>query len=519
MPVIGSIIRKAVELKKVIPAMPGRYNSSQMQVKTLKKLLKKARQTSFGTTYHFDQILASGDVVGAFQNQVPIFDYNQIHAEWWHRSLQGETNVCWPGKIKYYALSSGTSEASSKYIPVSSDMLTSFKRTGVKQILNLSNFPIREEILNKGYLMIGGCTNLKSKGSYFEGDLSGITARNMPFWFHKFYKPGFEISKERDWNRKIEKIAEKAPGWDIGFIVGVPAWIQIILEKIIEKHQLKTIHDIWPNLSVYVHGGVSFEPYREGFSKLLGKDLIYIETYLASEGYIAYQTRPEAKGMQLALNNGIFFEFIPFNERNFSEGGDPVDAPEVLSIAEVQEGVEYAILLSTNSGAWRYLIGDTIRFADKSLAEIIITGRTKHFLSLCGEHLSVDNMNQAIRHISRQLHVSVPEYTVAGFMEENRFVHQWYLGVDGNLDPGVAQPLLDGYLMSINDDYRTERSSALKEIRVCTLPLDVFRGWMESKGKLGGQHKFPRVLKGDRYDDWKNYLAKNTSALNMTPAP
>lgn len=508
MPLLGSLLSKVVELRKNLPTINVQRDPYVQQKKCLIKLLKKAKFTEFGKTFSFDNVLESKDPCKAFRQKVPIFDYTKIYQDWWSRSLQGESNITWPDAISYYALSSGTSEATSKYIPISKDMLRSFRRTGVKQILSLSNFPIPDNLLEKGYLMIGGSTHLKSNGSYFEGDLSGITARNMPFWFQQFYKPGFDIAREKDWNLKIEKIAEQAPNWDIGFIVGVPAWIQLILEKIIETYKLNHIHEIWPNLAVFAHGGVSFEPYREGFEKLLGKELIYIETYLASEGYIAYQTRPDAEGMQLALNNGIFFEFIPFNEYNFTAEGNLTDHPETLTIQDIEEGVEYAILLSTNSGAWRYLIGDTVKFVDKKRSEIIITGRTKHFLSLCGEHLSVDNMNQAIRHLSKEEQVSIPEYTVAGMLENNRFVHQWYLGADTDIDEQTALHHIDEHLKQVNDDYRTERRSALKEVRVKVLPIEYFHQWMESKGKMGGQHKFPRVLRGKQLEDWNEFLAQ-----------
>src|SRR5690606_36993727 len=203
--------------------------------------------------------------------------------------------------------------------------------------------------------------------------------------------PGRKIARTRDWNHKIDRIVEEAPNWDIGFIVGVPAWIQMCMEKVIEKYKLQTIHDIWPNLAFFVHGGVSFEPYRAGFSKLIGKPLTYIETYLASEGFIAYQDRQFASGMRLALNEHLFFEFAPFNDQHFDAEGNLRPDAATYMVHEIEENRDYAILLSTAAGAWRYLIGDTVRLVDRKRSEIVITGRTKHFLSLVGEHLSVDN--------------------------------------------------------------------------------------------------------------------------------
>ncbi|MFN8134266.1 MAG: GH3 auxin-responsive promoter family protein [Bacteroidales bacterium] len=209
----------------------------------------------------------------------------------------------------------------------------------------------------------------------------------------------------------------------------MPAWLQILLEKIIETYNLNTIHDMWPNLNIYVHGGVSFAPYQQGFEKLLGRPLTYMETYLASEGFIAYQSRPNVNGMQLVMDNGIFFEFVPFNETNFDDDGNLKPDATVLNIREIEEDQDYGLLISTCTGAWRYLIGDTVRFTSKALGEIVITGRTKQFLSLCGEHISRENLNHAVEMLSKKLNVTVREFAVAGVKhEKSMFAHKWYLG-------------------------------------------------------------------------------------------
>src|SRR5215203_2254306 len=286
----------------------------RQQIKVLKKLLKKARFTEFGQTYHFDEIVLNKHVVEQFQKRVPTYDYSKIHKGWWHKTLEGKPDICWPGKIKYFALSSGTSESASKYIPITNDLMFGNRIIMVKQLLTLrtyQNIPVRS--IGKGWLMLGGSTDLQKGPGYYSGDLSGITAKKVPFWFSPFYKPGKKIARTRDWNSKIEAIVEEAPNWDIGFVVGVPAWIQMCMEKIIERYQLNSIHDMWPNLAFFVHGGVSFEPYKHGFNKLVAKPLTFIETYLASEGFIAYQDRQQSEGMRLALNDHIFFEFVPFN--------------------------------------------------------------------------------------------------------------------------------------------------------------------------------------------------------------
>jgi hypothetical protein len=484
----------------------------RQQIKVLKKLLKKARFTEFGQQYRFDSILLNRNIVKSFRENVPVHDYSKIYREWWYKTLEGKPDICWPGKIKYYALSSGTSEAASKYIPVTNDLLRGNRIVMIRQLLSLRNYQdIPVKCLGKGWLMIGGSTDLQKGPGYYEGDLSGITAKKVPFWFSPFYKPGKKIAKTRDWNRKLEEIVEQAPGWDIGFVVGVPAWIQMCMEKIIERYNLKNIHEIWPNLGFFVHGGVSFEPYKIGFEKLLGKPITYIETYLASEGFIAYQDRQDERGLRLVTSQHLFFEFVPFDSNNFDSDGNLVKNPETLEIHQVEEGRDYALLISTAAGAWRYLIGDTIRFTDKEKSEIIITGRTKHYLSLVGEHLSVDNMNQAIQFVSEDLNISIPEFTVAGVPHGLFFAHQWYVASDTEVDPDLLRDKLDENLKRLNDDYAVERKSALKDVFVTVLPPDVFIDFMRSTGKEGGQHKFPRVLKGKMLKDWQNFL-ENASA-------
>ncbi len=484
----------------------------RQQMKVLKKLLKKARFTEFGQKYHFDRIVMSRHLVKSFQENVPVFDYNKIYKEWWYKTLEGKPDICWPGKIKYYALSSGTSESASKYIPVTNDLLRGNRIVMIRQLLSLRNYQgIPVKSIGKGWLMIGGSTDLQKGPGYYEGDLSGISAKKVPFWFSPFYKPGKKIAKTRDWTRKLEEIVEQAPRWDIGFIVGVPAWIQMCLEKIIERYSLKNIHELWPNLGFFVHGGVSFEPYKIGFEKLLGKPITYIETYLASEGFIAYQDRQDERGLRLVTNQHLFFEFVPFDNKNFDTEGNIIKNPEALEIHQVEEGRDYAILISTTAGAWRYLIGDTIRFSDKEKSEIIITGRTKQYLSLVGEHLSVDNMNQAIQLVSEDLNISIPEFTVAGVPHGLFFAHQWWLSSDSDIDPSLIKTKLDENLTRLNDDYAVERKSALKDISVKVLPPEIFIDFMRSVGKEGGQHKFPRVLRGKMLKDWQAFLEKENA--------
>jgi hypothetical protein len=278
------------------------------------------------------------------------------------------------------------------------------------------------------------------------------------------------------------------------------------MEMVIEHYKVNSIHDIWPNFSFFVHGGVAFEPYKKGFEKLLAKPIVYIENYLSSEGFIGYKTREHARGMQLILNNNIFFEFVPFDEKNFDSEGKIVDKPDAKMIHEVEEGKEYALLMSTNAGSWRYLIGDTIKFVDLEKSEVIITGRTKHFLSLTGEHLSVENMNKAIELVSEEFNISIPEYTVVGFPYETLFAHRWYIATNDKIDKEQLRKRIDENLRKLNDDYATERDSALKAVFLEVLPEEKFMKFMEAKGKLGSQHKFPRVMKGKMLEEWERFL-------------
>jgi GH3 auxin-responsive promoter len=496
---LPSSVTKALRLPQKSPA--------GQQTRVLKKLLKKARFTEFGQEYEFDKILFSRNPEKKFREFVPVFDYNKIYSSWWHKTLNGKPDVCWPGKIKYYALSSGTSESSSKYIPITNDLLRGNRMVMIKQLLSLRTYhDIPVKSISKGWLMIGGSTDLQRGSGYYAGDLSGISAKKVPFWFAPFYKPGKKIARTKDWNKKIEEVVKQAPNWDIGFLVGVPAWIQLCLEKIIERYGLKNIHELWPNLGFYVHGGVSFEPYKKGFEKLLAKPLTYIETYLASEGFIAYQDRQHTKSMRLVTSEHIFLEFVLFDENNFDKDGNIVGNPDVFLVNEVNENVDYAILISTSGGAWRYLIGDTIKFTDKKRCEIVITGRVKHYLNLAGEHLSVDNMNKAVQLASDELNISIPEFTVAGISQGLFFSHQWYIASDDLVEAGKLRALIDEKLKKLNDDYAVERSSALKEIYLKVLPEAIFSKFMHVKGKVGGQHKFPRVLKGKILQEWQEFL-------------
>lgn len=510
MPIIGKLLKRGIAIRESLEQVYA--TPLELQKTELRKLLVAAKDTQIGKMYSFKTIL------NGFKNQdkdlfyqyfvsnLPVYDYDSMYKLWWSQSRKGVKDVTWPGKLKYYALSSGTSGSSSKYIPITKDILKSMHKASLRQILTLSKYDIDSKYYQTDILMVGGSTDLHFNGLFFEGDLSGITTSQIPFWFQRFYKPGAKISKAKDWEEKLTEMVIHAKAWDVGVLVGVPAWIQILLERVLHHYDLKHIHEIWPNLKIFVHGGVSFKPYKEGFEKLLGDPIYYMETYLASEGFVAYQDKPNHHSMKLILNNGIFFEFVRFDEANFDQDGNIKGNPVTMKIDQVQTGVDYAILLTTNAGAWRYLIGDVVEFVDVDEVEIVIKGRTKHFLNLCGEHLSVDNMNEAINRTAKALNVEVKEFAVVGEPNDSLFAHHWYVGIDAAIDAGLFSQYLDEQLCLLNDDYKVERTAALKEVIVDVLPSTCFYDWMKKEGKTGGQHKFPRVLSSTKFNAWKEFL-------------
>lgn len=510
MPILGNVVKRALHLRKRIHLKRGEPLSYQERV--LKKLLQAAKDTDFGRHYQFAQLLKSQQFIADFQSQVPMHNYISMYRQWWHRAMEREENVFWPGKMKYFALSSGTSEASSKYIPVSKEMLKAVTKASVKQFYSMANFKLPPETFEKGIFTLGSSTNLIRQGDYFIGDMSGIQAGNsIPFWVNRFIKPGKDISAVRDWDEKLAEIAKNAPKWDIGVLCGIPVWIQIMIERILEHHKADNIHEIWPNLNVYIHGGINFEPYRKNFDQLFGRPVTLIETYMASEGFFGFRAHPDATGIHFILNNGIFYEFVPFKDAYFDQNGDLLPDAKACHIGQVEKGMDYAVLISTVSGAWRYLIGDTVRFLDTETKEFIITGRTKHFLSICGEHLSVDNMNRAVQMTADEIGATFAEFTVSGIPHGNLFAHRWYIGVDQEgLDKAQVRQILDRHLRDLNDDYATERDNVLKDIQVELIPTDWFYAFLRKTAKVGDQVKFPRVMKAERFKEWEAHVAQMT---------
>lgn len=506
MPILGNLVKGMLHAADLVTS---ERNPVEEQKMVLRDLLQAAVNTSFGNYYHFDKILASPEPVTSFAEKVPFFDYNKINNTWWSKQhLKNTKDVTWPGSPDYYALSSGTTGKTSKRIPVTDAMVKSIQTAGLQQVLALKNFDLPADFFEKGILMLGSSVDLTRHNGHLEGEISGISASNIPSWFRGYYKPGQEIAEIDDWDKRVAKIVSQAPNWDIGALSGIPSWIELMLQEVIHAHKLDNIHQIWPNLRVYTSGGVAFGPYEKSFNALLGKPITVIDTYLASEGFIAFQSRPETDAMQLVTNNGIYFEFVPFEPEAIAEDGSLSSRAKSIGIDKVQLGQDYVLVVSTVAGAWRYIIGDTIEFTDIGRAEIKITGRTKFFLNTVGSQLSVNKLNDGVRHLEEKFKIQIPEYTLCAKKFEDGFYHSWYLGTEVNKDEEIAETL-DAFLKKVNKNYRVARSKALKGVKIQAIHPKIFHEWSADNKKKGGQVKMERVMGEEKFKEWESFVEKN----------
>jgi len=504
MAILGNIIKGIINLTDTLSVETDHIEAQQ---KVLKNLLETAKETQFGKFYHFEDILKNDDLQKIFTDKVPYFDYNSLNDKWWKKIHDGQEDVTWTGNPSYFALSSGTTGKSSKRIPVTDDMIDAIRGSGIKQVTSLNNFDLPADFFEKDIMMLGSSTDLDEKEDHLEGEISGISASNIPFWFKGYYKPGEDIAKIDDWDERVQHIAENAKSWDIGALSGIPSWIELMLQEVINYHNLENIHQIWPNLKVYTSGGVAFGPYEKSFKALLGKPVTVIDTYLASEGYIATQTRPETDAMQLNTDNGIYFEFVPMNPDYICEDGSLKQNAPAITLSEVEKNKDYILIISTVSGAWRYLIGDTIKFTDVEKAEIKITGRTKFFLNTVGSQLSVNKMDDAIKHLEEKFATQITEYTIcAKRFEDDEFYHSWYLGSDLKEDKNTIADELDNFLKEANKNYKVARSKALKGVKVNVIPVTTFHDWNDNNKKKGGQVKMERVMKEAKFAEWEHFV-------------
>ncbi len=506
MAIIGNIIKGFIATTDVVRKDK---DPVEEQREVLKTLLEIAKETQFGQHYGFGSILESEDMVQHFGEKVPYFDYPKITQEWWNRTINGEADVTWPGTPNFFALSSGTTGKKSKRIPVTEDMIDAIKNAGIKQVLALNNFDMPAEFFEKEIMMLGSSTNLKERDGRQEGEISGISASNIPFWFRRYYKPGEEIAQIDDWDERVLSIAKQAKNWDIGALSGIPSWMELMLKKVIEYHNVGHIHQIWPNLQVYTSGGVAFDPYEKSFNALLGHPIQIIDTYLASEGFLAFQNRPDTSAMKLITDNGVYFEFVPFDPDYINPDGSLTEDAPALTLDEVEEETDYVLLISTVAGAWRYMIGDTIAFTDTEKAEIKITGRTKFFLNTVGSQLSVNKLNDAVKHLEGELDIKIPEFTLCAKRFEDGFYHSWYLGSDTAIEGEKAADILDTYLKQANKNYKVARSKALEGVKVAFVAQQVFADWSGANKKKGGQVKMERVMGEEKFEEWEAFVKNN----------
>jgi len=504
MAIVGSLIKGAIDLKK---ALTVKADPIAAQEEVLRSLLETAKNTEFGRYYDFQNILEAENTADAFAKKIPYFDYDKIATEWWSKILDQKENVTWPGGTDYFALSSGTTGKESKRIPVTKDMIAHIRAVGIKQVEALSNFNFPAEVFEKEIMMLGSSTDLTQKNDHLEGEISGISVSNIPSWFKGYYKPGEEIAQIDNWDTRVTEIAKNAKNWDIAGLSGIPSWIELMLQEVIDYHNVKTIHDIWPNLTVYTSGGVAFEPYEKSFNKLLSHPITVIDTYLASEGFIAFQERPETDAMAIATNAGMYFEFVPFDPKYINQNGSLTQNAPSLTLAQVELNQDYVLIISTVAGAWRYIIGDTIEFTDIERAEIKITGRTKFFLNVVGAQLSINKMSTALRELEQKFEIEIPEFTIAATRIEGEFYHHWYLGTETSVSETEIAEALDKALQEANKNYKVARSKALKGVKVNCVPVETFANWSGDQKKKGGQVKMERVMSEEKFSEWKQFVA------------
>jgi hypothetical protein len=468
-----------------------------VQRETLLKLLRSAGKTEFGKKYGFLSVGSEYE----FKTRLPLQSYEEIKT-YVDRLREGESDLIWPGEIKWFAKSSGTTSEKSKFIPVSNEALEDCHFRGARDILAIytANNPDTLIFSGKG-LTIGGSHQVNNfNNQSFYGDLSAILIENTPFWVSFIRTPSTRTALMEKWEEKLEMVYEETLYENVTNIAGVPSWNLVFIKYILEKTGKKNLLEIWPNLELFIHGGISFLPYREQFEKLIPSPAMnYLETYNASEGFFAIQDEPGSDDLLLMLDYGIYYEFIPMEDIE-------QEKPKTLSIGEVEIGKNYAIVISTNGGLWRYMIGDTVIFTSLYPHKIKISGRTKHFINAFGEELIIDNAENALKIACMKTCAVISEYTAGPvFMsDKSKGAHEWLIEFEKepeNMDYFVT--MLDNALQSVNSDYEAKRykSITLDPPVVHSVKKGIFYQWLKEKGKLGGQNKVPRLANNRQYLD------------------
>jgi hypothetical protein len=460
----------------------------EVQEEVLMQLLSFASDTETGKKYGFDSILS----YETFKNRVPITSYEEIEPAI-ERTRKGEQNIFWPTNIKWFAKSSGTTNAKSKFIPVSSEALEDCHYKSGKDLLCLYlNNNENSQLFTGKSLRLGGSKELYKDNDTFFGDLSAILIDNMPFWAELSSTPSNKVSLMSEWETKLKAIIQESTQENVTSLAGVPSWMLVLLNNVIEETGKDHLFQLWENLEVYFHGGVNFNPYKDQYKKLLPrKNFNYYEIYNASEGFFAIQDRNNSDELLLMLDYGIFYEFIPMDNYGTPE-------QKVVPLWEVEKDKNYAIIITTNAGLWRYRIGDTLRFTSIIPYRIKITGRTKHHINVFGEELIIENAEEALQSTCLKTEAQIKDYTAGPiFMEgKEKGGHEWI--IEFRKPPeniAYFTELLDNALKSLNSDYEAKRynNTTLKMPKVHIARENLFYDWLKSKDKLGGQHKIPRL--------------------------
>ncbi|MBL4625433.1 MAG: GH3 auxin-responsive promoter family protein, partial [Flavobacteriales bacterium] len=461
------------------------------------KLIDAAKNTEWGKRYDYKSITTLDE----YKTRVPIQNYESLKNDI-RRIKKGKQNILWPTEIKWFAKSSGTTSDKSKFIPVSKESLLECHYKGGKDLLSMYCNNIKDHTLFSGRtLAIGGSSQILSySNDAYAGDLSAILTKNLPFWVQLRKTPRYSISLLEDWEEKLEQMAQATSKQDVSIILGVPSWTLMLLNRVLEIKGKSDISEVWPNLELYMHGGVNFSPYKPQFQKLISRpDMNYVESYNASEGFFSIQDKIHGDGMLLMLDYGIYYEFMPLNEVG-------KENPKTVSLEEVELETEYDLIISTNAGLWRYDLGDTIAFTSLKPYRIKITGRTKHFINAFGEELMVHNVEHAIKIATTKTESIVKEYTVAPKFNLGVSVgsHDWLIEFEKepkNIEYFIE--VLDNALKSVNSDYEAKRYKdiALTRPEVLKVPTGTFFYWLKEQGKLGGQNKIPRLYNDRKHID------------------
>ena len=468
---------------------------AETQQETLYKLLAKAAGTEWGQKYDYSSITSAGD----FRERVPVQTYEDL-IPYVDRLRKGEANLLWPGEIKWFAKSSGTTSTKSKFIPMSADALEHCHYRAARDILILYSmiYPETKIFLGKS-LTLGGSHKIDQfSNDALYGDLSAILIENAPFWVDAIRTPKTKIALIEDFEEKLNKITLTTINENVTNIAGVPSWYLVLIKQILAHTGKTNLLDVWPNLEVFFHGGVSFVPYRDQFRNLIrGEQMHYMETYNASEGFFGIQDDPSSGDMLLMLDYGIYYEFIPAEK-----AGSP--SAKALTLGEVEKDVNYALVISTNGGLWRYMIGDTIVFTSLNPYRFRISGRTKHFINVFGEEVIIDNAEKALEAACKATNSLITDYTAGPvFMSsDSKGSHEWLIEfAEEPADLNLFTEVLDSALKSVNSDYEAKRHKNLNLVRpvIRSVPKDTFNKWLISKNKFGGQNKVPRLSNSREY--------------------